>query len=142
MNAFKRSLLALALTAGVSSSVLLAQPPEQPGSPPAQAGERRGPGMRMNAEARLKQLAEALELTEEQKNQIKPILAEEAAALKAVWEDKSLSREDGREKMRAVRDSFAAKIEALLTPEQKTKFEKTKSMRGPGGPRREREEKK
>lgn len=142
MNALKRSLITLALVAGVSSSVLLAQPPEGP------PGERRGPGMQMTAADRLKMLSDQLGITEEQKTQIKPILEEELAAMKALYDDKSLDRDARREKAKALRDSFAGKIEALLTPEQKAKFEKIKSMRGPGGPggpggpRKEREEKK
>ncbi len=137
MNALKRSLYTLALVAGVSASTLLAQPPE--GGPPA--GERRGPGMMANAADRLKQLSEALGLTDEQKTQITPILTEEVAALKAIYDDKSLDRPAQREKMKAVRDSFAGKIEAILTPDQKAKFEKLKAMRGPGGPRGDRKEK-
>jgi protein CpxP len=149
MNALKRSLLTLALAAGVSAPALLAQPPsdQPPGPPPAgERGERPGPGMRGD---RLKQLAEALGLTEEQKTQLKPILAEEAAALKAIWEDKAIERDARREKVKAVRDSFAPKIDAILTPEQKAKHEELKKqMRGPGGPggpggpRANREEKK
>jgi protein CpxP len=147
MNALKRSLFTLALIAGVSSSALLAQPPEGGPGPGGPAGERRGgPGMQMSAEDRLKWLGEQLGITEEQKTQLKPIITEEVAALKAVWEDKSLDRPAQREKMKAVRESFASKIEAILTPDQKAKFEKLKAMRGPGGPgggpRKEREEKK
>jgi len=141
MNALKRSLFTLALVAGVSASTLLAQPPEGgpgPGGP--------GRGMQMSAGDRLKQLSEALGLTEEQKTQITPILTEEVAALKAIYDDKGLERDARREKMKAVRDSFAGKIEAILTPDQKAKFEKIKAMRGPGGPgggpRKDREEKK
>ncbi len=143
MNALKRSLVTLALVAGFSSTALLAQPPA--GGP---GGDRPGRGMQMSAEDRLKQLSEALGITDEQKTQIKPILEEEIAALKAIFDDKSLEREARREKMKAVRDSAASKIEAILTPEQKAKFEKIKAMRGPGGPggprgeRKEKEEKK
>ena len=60
-------------------------------------------------------------------------------------EDSSLERDAKREKMKAVRESFAPKIEAILTPDQKAKWEKNKAMRGPGGPggpRKEHEEKK
>lgn len=148
MNALKRSLLTLALAAGVSAPALLAQPPaDQPPGPPAagERGERPGPGMRGD---RLKQLAETLGLTEEQKTQLKPILAEEAAALKPIRDDKSLDRAARWEKAKAVHDSFAPKIDAILTPEQKAKHDEMKKMRGPGGPggpggpRANREEKK
>jgi protein CpxP len=140
MNSLKRSLLTLAVIAGCAAP-LLAQPPEHPpgAAPGEHGGKERGPGMRGD---RLKHLAEELALTEEQKTQLKPILAQEAAAMKAIWEDKSLEGDARREKMKSVRDSYAPKIEAVLTPEQKTKFEKIKSQRGPGGPRKDREEKK
>lgn len=142
MHTLKRSLLALALATSVTIPSLLAQPPA------GENGKERGPGMRgerMGAEARLKQLSEFLGLTEEQKTKITPILTEEAAALKAIYDDKALERDARREKMKSVRDSFAGKIEAILTPDQKAKFEKLKAMRGPGGPggpRPDREEKK
>jgi len=140
MNSLKHSLLTLAVIAGCAAPIL-AQPPEHPpgAAPSEHGGKERGPGMRGD---RLKQLAEALELTEEQKTQLKPIVAEEAAAMKAIWDDKSLEGDARREKMKAVRDTYAPKIEAHLTPEQKAKFEKIKSQRGPGGPRKDREEKK
>jgi Spy/CpxP family protein refolding chaperone len=140
MNSLKRSLLTLAIVAGCAAPAL-AQPPEHP--PGAAAGEQggaeRGPRGGRRGD-RLKMLAEELGLTEEQKTQLKPILAEEAAALKAISEDKALEGDARREKMKSVRESFAPKIGAILTPEQKAKFEKLKARRGPAGPRKDREE--
>jgi len=133
MNALKRSLVMLALAAGISAPAAFAQPPAD--HPPGEHGERGGSGMRGD---RVKQLTEALGLTEEQVAKIKPIVAEEGAAMKAIFDDKSLERDARREKLKAVRESFAPKYEAILTPEQKAKFEKMKSMRGPGGPRADR----
>lgn len=131
MNALKRSVITLALIAGVAAPAVFAQPPENRPGPPAagEKGERRGAP---SAADRLKQLSDALGLTEEQKTKIMPILTEEYAALSAVWQDKSLSRDARNDKVKSIRDSFGPKIEALLTPDQKTKWEGLKKMRGMG----------
>jgi periplasmic protein CpxP/Spy len=146
MNALKSSLLTLALVAGVTAPTLFAQPPEHPPGPPAagERGERRGAP---SVADRLKQLSEALGLTEDQITKIKPIVTEEVAAMAALMQDKNLDREARRAKMTEIRDSFSPKIEALLTPEQKTKWEGLKKMRGMGGfggprPERKAEDKK
>ncbi len=139
MTLLKRSLLTLALVAGVAAPAVLAQPPENRPGPPAagEKGERRG---QPTVAERLKHLSDVLGLTEEQKTQIKPILTEEFTAAAAVWQDKSLDRKARRAKLAEIAESFAPKIEALLTPDQKTKWEGLKKMRGMagfGGPRAE-----
>jgi Spy/CpxP family protein refolding chaperone len=135
MNALKRSVLTLALAAGIAAPTAFAQPPDQPPGPPAagEKGERRG---QPNVAERLKQLSEALGLTEDQITKIKPLLTEEFTAIAALAQDKSLDHKARRAKISEIRDSFAPKIEALLTPEQKTKWEGMKKMRGMMGGKR------
>ena len=117
MKSLKTLTVALALFAGVSA---FAQPPADApkGERPRGQGGPGGPGgggMAMSAEDRLKQLKEALGITDEQATKLKPILVEEAAALKAIVDDKSLEREARREKMRGVRDSFQATVRERAT---------------------------
>ena len=100
------------------SSSLRAQ--ESTNTPPA--GQRSPGGMRggMN----LEQMAKTLELTDAQKEQIKPVLADQAKEMKELRADTSLSQEDRRAKMKTIREGFTAKMKAILTPEQFAKFEK------------------
>ncbi|MBW8780639.1 MAG: hypothetical protein JF599_01955 [Verrucomicrobia bacterium] len=96
-------------------------------APPAGAPEHK----RMD---RLKELAERLDLTEDQKAKIKPILQDEMKALKDLREDDTLDKDAKREKMMEIRKAHAAQIMAILTPEQQAKFKAMQEHRkGPDG---------
>jgi Spy/CpxP family protein refolding chaperone len=95
------------------------------GAPPA---GQRPPGMR--GAPNLDMLAKQLELTDEQKTKIKPILEEQAKKIKDLRADTSLLQEDRRAKMKAIRDEVAPKMKEILTPEQFAKFEKMGQRRG------------
>jgi len=115
MKALKFVLLALALAAPIVSTVAFAQEPPK-------AGGKQAKGDRMKA------MTEQLGLSEAQVAKIQPILAEEGKAMRALQQDSAVSQEDKRGKMREIRQAHAAKIRAVLTPEQQTTFD---SM-GPG----------
>jgi len=66
-------------------------------------------------------MSENLNLTEEQKAKIRPILEDEAEQLKALRADTSLSPEQSRAKARESRSSTRSQIDQILTPEQKGK---------------------
>jgi Spy/CpxP family protein refolding chaperone len=125
-----KSLLAL-LSLGVASSALLsAQDQTNPSTPPAEgrrggkAGQRgpggqgEGRGQMMNPEARVAQLDRALSLTEDQKSKLTGIFAKQ--------------REEMQQAMQATRDQ----VQAVLTDDQKKKFEEI-DRPGRGGPRGE-----
>jgi Spy/CpxP family protein refolding chaperone len=78
----------------------------------------------------LQQLSEKLNLTDEQKAAIKPILATEANEIKAVHQDKSLTNEQKQAKLKEIRDSSREKINAQLTDEQKKIFAEMKDPAG------------
>jgi Spy/CpxP family protein refolding chaperone len=88
-----------------------------------------GPGMGGNL---AEHLAKQLNLTAEQQNQLKPVFEETQAKMKEVWADTSLSMEQKHAKGKEIREANRAKIEAVLTPEQKQKFESLRPQRGPG----------
>lgn len=94
----------------------------------AQAGQRQD---------RMKQMAQQLELTEEQQKQVKAILKEEADKIKPLREDGDLSTEDRRAKMKEIRDGTAEKLKKVLKPEQYEKWQKARAQRGPGGGQRQ-----
>ena len=89
------------------------------GTTNAQDSKQKRPEQKANME----KLSNALNLTEEQESQVKQILEEAREAQQkarvAGVTDASVSREAGRERMKATH----SKIRAILTDEQKTKFD-------------------
>lgn len=82
-------------------------------------------GMHRNGESvdqHLQMLSEKLNLTDDQKAKLKPILEDQMKQMKAVQEDSSLSPEQKRTKMKSIHESLHDQINVVLTPEQQTKF--------------------
>ena len=71
----------------------------------------------------LKRLTKGLQLTGEQQQQIKPMLEEEYASLKTIREDENLSPKQIQAKVEALRTETIARIQTVLTPEQKEKHD-------------------
>jgi Spy/CpxP family protein refolding chaperone len=90
------------------------------------AHRNRGPAAQRPARDFFQQLSEKLNLTDEQKAAIQPILAAEVNDIKAVHQDSSLSTEQKQAKIKEIRDNSREKINALLTPEQQKKFAEMK----------------
>jgi len=82
-----------------------------------------GRGQMMNAEARVKQLDEVVSLTADQKTKITAIYTKAQDDMRAMMRDgggeQQANREKMMESMRATRDQ----VRAVLTDEQKTKFD-------------------
>ena len=93
--------------------------PGQGGGP--QGGERRG-RMGMSPEEQLERLSKALNLTDDQEGQIKPILAERHERMGKLRADESLAQEDRRAKMREIFEESNKKIRDILNEDQKKKF--------------------
>jgi Spy/CpxP family protein refolding chaperone len=83
-------------------------------------GGRHGGGF--NADAMLQRLTTQLTLTSDQQTQIKPILDTEFTAIQTVRADTTLARTDRMTKMKDARDTANTAINAILTPDQQTKF--------------------
>ena len=120
----------------------------QDGPPPASPGEGKeephegmhggpdGPGGHMGEHPGgnpLEMLSKRLNLTEEQKAKIKPIIEEGMPQIKAI-------HEEAMKKIKAVTDGIHEKIKPILTPEQQQKLEDLKKEMqnrphpwGPGG---------
>ncbi|HEY9248871.1 MAG TPA: hypothetical protein VIO38_07055 [Rariglobus sp.] len=82
---------------------------------------------------RLAMMKEKLGLSDAQVEQLKKIFAEEREQLKALRE-KEGDKKAKHEEMLKIREAFKAKIEAVLTAEQKAKFEEMrKKHEGPDG---------
>ncbi|HVZ61151.1 MAG TPA: Spy/CpxP family protein refolding chaperone [Terriglobales bacterium] len=87
-------------------------------------------------------MAERLNLTEQQKSQIKPIFDNNRKEMEALRDDTSLTQDQKRERFMQMRDQTKTQVDAILTPEQKQQMqemqEKMRNRRrghgGPGGP--------
>ena len=75
-----------------------------------------------SVEQHLQMLSEKLNLTDDQKAKLKPILQDQMQQMKAVREDSSLSEDQKRAKMKSIHESLHDQINAVLTPEQQAKF--------------------
>ena len=93
---------------------------------------------RMSAEDRTKRLTEQLSLSADQAKKVLAINKRSEEDMRKIFESAEGDRESMRETMRAHREKVNKEIEALLTAEQKTKFEEIKKQGPPqrGGDRR------
>ncbi len=98
-----------------------------PGTALAQGQDDQERGPMVGVEEQLKSLSAQLNLTDEQRAAIKPILEEERQQLLA--KDDSLSREDRITNKRRIREKAGSKIRELLTDEQKPKFDQMEKER-------------
>jgi Spy/CpxP family protein refolding chaperone len=87
------------------------------------SGEHMGRGHRMSPDEELQRLDKALKLTDDQKNQIKPILEDRQQKMQSLRSDTSLSEQDRRSKMRSTFQDSNSKIRDLLNDDQKKKFD-------------------
>lgn len=74
-------------------------------------------------EVQLKRLAKGLKLTEEQQKQIRPMLEDEFAKLKEIRQDDNLSPKQIKAKVEELRTETVAKMQSVMTPEQKEKHD-------------------
>jgi protein CpxP len=70
-------------------------------------------------------VAKMLNLTDDQKAQVQPILDAQRQKMNAVRQDTSLSPDDMRAKMKQIRDDTSTQLKPILTPEQ---FQKWQTM--------------
>ena len=81
------------------------------------------------ANERFDQMKTALGLSEEQAQKARAIIDQQSASMQAMRSDQSLSREQRQEKMTESRNAVASQIGAILTPEQKPKWEELQKKR-------------
>ncbi|HKW32796.1 MAG TPA: hypothetical protein VJN92_07310 [Candidatus Acidoferrum sp.] len=102
-----------------AAGVTFAQTSPQASTPDKHAGmHHKGE----SAEQHLQMLSEKLNLTDDQKAKLKPVLQDQMQQMKAVREDSSLSEDQRRAKMKSIHESLNEQINAILTPEQQAKF--------------------
>ena len=80
------------------------------------------PDTKAQVQAKLQELSSELNLTEDQKTQLKPVLQSEVKQLKAVHDDTSLSPDQKEAKMKEIHAGAKGQISSILTPEQQQKL--------------------
>ena len=97
------------------------------GTSKAQVQTEAGPHQGQHAN-HLEWLSKELNLTDDQKAQVKPILDEQSKQMRATQEDSSLTQEQKHEKMKQIHQSTHSQIDGILTPEQQKKFAQLKEQ--------------
>jgi periplasmic protein CpxP/Spy len=118
-----KPLLALTLSAFLGAAVAAPAPQSadaQAGGQEGHAGHRGGQAM--DPQKRVDMLAKRLNLTDDQKQKLLPILTEQQEKMKSIRDDSSLSRDDRFQKMRDLREETDNKINPILTDEQRQKY--------------------
>lgn len=77
-------------------------------------------------ESRLDEISKQLNLTDDQKAKLKPILQDEAQQLRTVQNDTSLSHEQKIAKAKDIREAHKSRINDVLMPDQQAKWEDLK----------------
>jgi Spy/CpxP family protein refolding chaperone len=96
----------------------------------AQSGDQMGhKGRHGKRGGHMDKMMEQLNLTDAQKSQVKQLHQDGRAQMKQVESDSSLSAAQKKDKMKQLHQDQMSKMEALLTPDQKTKWEQMKSER-------------
>lgn len=99
------------------------------GSPGGSGGGDRG--------QRMEQMLATLNLDADQMQKVRAAVGGQRPAMEAIRNDTSLSREQRREKMQALRQELDSQMSVILTPEQKLKWDQERAQRreriGQGG---------
>ena len=117
-------LLVAALLTGLSA---FAQDSSQPAAAPQQ-----NPRHGNSAEKRLNRMSKRLKLTDEQKEKLRPILADDEKQAAAVDADTTLSQQQKHKKIHEIRRNSRSQMDAILTPEQKEQMPKMHAGGGGG----------
>jgi periplasmic protein CpxP/Spy len=86
--------------------------------------ERRGP----NVKQRIERLSNELKLNDDQKAKVTALFEKEAKEGRELREDKNLSRDERREKGRAMRQTVDKEMKTILTPEQLEKYKQLREQ--------------
>jgi Spy/CpxP family protein refolding chaperone len=110
----------------VAAGLLFAGKTSQAPQTPSAPGQSAMGATASSPDAHLQMLSDKLNLTEDEKAKLRPILQDQEKQLKAVHDDTSLSQEQRIAKKKAIHESFHEQINAVLTPEQQAKFKEMK----------------
>jgi Spy/CpxP family protein refolding chaperone len=125
----KKPILTLAVSTIMGAGLSLAAPQAQDQAPAPETNQATHEHHSMDPARQVKRLAKRLNLTEDQQNQILPILTDQQQQMKSIFTDSSLSPQDRRTKIRTVREDSDNKIKAVLNDSQKQTFDQMQQQR-------------
>jgi Spy/CpxP family protein refolding chaperone len=108
---------------------------ESTSNPPNEGAPASGrPGRAANVNNRLENLSKQLNLTDQQKEKIRPLLKNEVERIKKVRSNASLTQGEARRRIATIRRNTNQHIAEFLTPEQKRQWQELRQERRGGGP--------
>jgi len=73
-------------------------------------------------------MSKKLNLTQDQQNQLKPIFQKQHQQAKSIWQDSSLTQDQKKQKMKALREETMAQVNPILTPEQQQQWQQMREQ--------------
>jgi protein CpxP len=130
MKSFLKQMFVLSAIAALSvvTPVVIAQTQDSAENKSQQDTTQSSAQQQENVESKLQQISQQLNLSEEQKTKLKPILQDEVDQLKALKSDTSVSTQEKFQKAKEIRASHKQQIDAILTPDQKQKWQQMKEQ--------------
>ncbi len=116
-----------AAPAGAPASNTEAAAPTGENNGPGGGGPGQGGGQRRTPAERVEQMKTSLGLSDDQAQKITAVFEAQRPAMDALRNDQSLSQDQRREKMEAMRQTMDQQLSAILTPEQKTKWDEERA---------------
>jgi Spy/CpxP family protein refolding chaperone len=118
-----RQLCSLVLAGWLATGVMAAQQPGSAPEPGAAGGGQRDGGSSKKLEKRLAHITRRYKLTADQQSHIRSILENEQQDIQLVDADTFMSRGDRSEEISSVFEASQKKIAAILTDQQRHKFD-------------------
>lgn len=75
-----------------------------------------------------KMMAQKLNLSQQQQDQLKPIFQNQRTQAKAIFQDSSLTQDQKKQKLQALREGTQTQMNAVLTPEQQQQWAQLKAQ--------------
>ena len=121
----KNAVIAMAIAGLVGWAGPAAMAQDQQAAPQQQT--ERGHGRRQfDPQRRVDMLAKRLNLSDDQKQKLQGIFADQQQQMQSMRQDSSLSRQDRMEKMKTLRSEADDKINGILNEDQKQKYAQLK----------------
>ncbi|HET9696625.1 MAG TPA: hypothetical protein VFP40_07140 [Terriglobales bacterium] len=135
-----RAIITMALGAAMLATGAMAQTSSTDQGTTATQPEQGKHGFGRRHHGNMKKMAEKLNLSQQQQDQLKPIFEKQREQAKAIWKDSSLTQDQKKEKMQALRQDFKGQVNGILTPAQQQQLAQMKEngrehMRGKMGAR-------